>query len=196
MKNYVSVDQIQAKPMTLGDYNSYRGWTIPQDENPLDEGYLIERDGTHQTWMPKDVFEKRFIESFDSETIELKHNSEMVELKHDLLTTKYTTVYQEKDFQFNAPHLFEVCASDNSNGTVILASIHFQEGPIKENGVNGVCNEDLLHMVISRLEHFQKSPFSSRDNALAITHIEDALLRLRKRTIAREARGVEGTNVV
>lgn len=51
-------------------------------------------------------------------------------------------------------------------------------------------------MVICRLEHFQKSEFSSRDNAVAITKLEEALLWLRKRTIGRENRGVEGTNQV
>lgn len=27
--------------MTRGDYNNYRGWTIPKDEDPKDEGYLV-----------------------------------------------------------------------------------------------------------------------------------------------------------
>ena len=35
----------------------------------------------------------------------------------------------------------------------VLCEIHFQEGPIKECGVNGVCNEDLINMVLERLEH-------------------------------------------
>ena len=30
----------------------------------------------------------------------------MVETKHDLLTTKYTQVLEEKEYQFNAPHTF------------------------------------------------------------------------------------------
>lgn len=73
--------------------------------------------------------------------------------------------------------------------------MHFQEGPIKENGVNGVCNEDLIAMVICRLEHFQKSEYSCRENAVAITKLEEALLWLRKRTMGREQRGVEGTSI-
>lgn len=121
---------------------------------------------------------------------------EMVELKHDLLTTKYTGVVHEKEFQFNAPHFFRVYSSNQPSGSEVLAEIHFQEGPIKEAGVNGVCNEDLITMVICRLEHFQKSEYSSRDNAMAITKLEEALLWLRKRTIGRENRGVEGTHVV
>jgi hypothetical protein len=126
----------------------------------------------------------------------------MQKLTHDLLTTKYTEVYHEKEseMQYNAPHHFKVyeTAALDANGCPnhLVGAINFQEGPIKECGVNGVCNEDLIAMVITRLEHFQKSPFSCRENALAITKLEEALLWLRKRTMGREQRDVEGTNKV
>lgn len=118
----------------------------------------------------------------------------MKKLEHDLLTTKYTEVFHEEDFKFNAPHRFSV--STTQEPSYILADIHFQEGPIKECGVNGVCNEDLIAMVICRLEHFQKSEFACRENALAITKLEEALLWLRKRTMGRDRRGVEGTHII
>jgi hypothetical protein len=117
----------------------------------------------------------------------------MKELKHDLLTNKYTKVYHEHENKYGAPHHFTVMATD-SDSTKPLGEVHFQEGPIKEVGVNGVANEDLLHMVISRLEHFQLTEWACRENALAQTKIEEALLWLRKRTMGRENRGVEGTH--
>lgn len=118
----------------------------------------------------------------------------MAKLEHDLLTSKYTKVYHEppEAMNYNAPHCFSVCRVEDGK---ILAEIHFQEGPIKECGVNGVCNEDLIAMVITRLEHFQKSEFACRENDLAITKLEEALLWLRKRTMGREQRGVEGTHI-
>lgn len=116
----------------------------------------------------------------------------MKRLEHDLLTSKYTEVFQEEEFSYNAPHRFSVSTAEQPS--TILADIHFQEGPIKECGVNGVCNEDLIAMVISRLEHFQKSEFVCRENAMAITKLEESLLWLRKRTMGRESRGVEGTH--
>jgi len=129
----------------------------------------------------------------------------MQKLEHDLLTNKYTTVSHEdaENIKFNAPHWFVVEPSFNYVKSIgkqhepisPLSQIRFQEGPIKECGVNGVCNEDLIAMVIIRLEHFQKSEFACRDNAIAITKLEEAMLWLRKRTVAREARGVEGTHV-
>lgn len=138
---------------------------------------------------------------FPSEEAKESKMKPMIETKHDLLTTKYTRVLEEKDFQFNAPHTFEVVRKLDENTefnpeTDLLAKIHFQEGPIKENGVNGVCNEDLLVMVIRRLQGFQESEFKCRENAMAITKLEEALLWLRKRTLGRENRGVEGTHAV
>lgn len=120
----------------------------------------------------------------------------MKKLQHDLLTSKYTEVYHEdsEQMKYNAPHSFIVWTADDGKRTKELANIHFQEGPIKECGVNGVCNEDLISMVICRLEHFQKSEFACRENSLAITKLEEAMLWLRKRTMGREQRGIEGTH--
>lgn len=122
----------------------------------------------------------------------------MQELKHDLLTTKYTKVFHEEpeEMKYNAPHHFEVVPADYPDIPKPLVKVDFQEGPIKECGVNGVCNEDLIAMVITRLEYFQKSEFACRENALAITKLEEAMLWLRKRTMGREQRGVEGTNQI
>lgn len=119
-------------------------------------------------------------------------------LEHDLLTSKYTEVYYEKEFEHNAPHHFEVVTFEDDifpEGKS-LEQITFQSGPIKEYGVNGVMNEDLIAMVITRLEHFQKSEFVCRENAMAITKLEEALMWLRKRTTGRENKGIEGTNKI
>ncbi|AMQ66538.1 hypothetical protein BH753_gp056 [Bacillus phage Shbh1] len=116
----------------------------------------------------------------------------MKKLEYDLLTSKYTEVHHEEGFNFNAPNYFEV--RDSQEQLNILAKINFQSGPIKKYGVNGVNNEDLISMVICRLAHFQKSEFACRENEKAIEKLEEALLWLRKRTMGREARGVEGTH--
>jgi len=119
----------------------------------------------------------------------------MKELKMGLLTNKYKKVYHEEHFKYNAPHHFEVWQVDGNKGN-LLGKIDFQEGAIKECGVNGVMNEDLICMVLARLESFQKCNFQCRENAIAITKLEEALLWLRKRTIGREERGVEGTHEI
>ena len=73
-------------------------------------------------------------------------------------------------------------------------AIRFQNGLIGETGLNGISGEALLAIQIDRLRSFQKGPFACRENAIALTHLEDALMWLQKRTRDRLARGVEGTN--
>jgi hypothetical protein len=73
--------------------------------------------------------------------------------------------------------------------------IDFQDGPIGEVGVNGLTQEALLAVVLDRLRGFQKGPFACRENALAITKIEEGLLWLHKRTIDRMRKGIEGTHL-
>lgn len=79
-----------------------------------------------------------------------------------------------------------------SDHTTIL----FQNGPIAENGVNGVTQEVLLAIIIDRLQSFQKGPYACRENALALTKLEEAKHWLFSRTLERMQRGVEGTHKV
>jgi hypothetical protein len=72
--------------------------------------------------------------------------------------------------------------------------IRFQNGPIQEAGVNGISGEALIAVVIDRLRSFQAGPFACRENAIALTKLEEGLMWLQKRTRDRMARGVEGTN--
>jgi hypothetical protein len=53
---------ICARSMNRGAYNEYRGWIIPADENPEDDGYLIRYTGGHESWIPKEVFEVTYRE--------------------------------------------------------------------------------------------------------------------------------------
>ena len=77
-----------------------------------------------------------------------------------------------------------------------FAVVHFQKGPIGEAGVNGCHQEDLLAIVIHRLQCFQAGPFACRENALALTKLEEAMHWLNSRTDNRQKRGVEGTSKV
>lgn len=74
--------------------------------------------------------------------------------------------------------------------------ILFQNGPIAEVGINGITQEALLAIVIDRLRSFQAGDYACKENACALTHIEEALHWLQQRTIKRMRRGVEGTNVI
>lgn len=73
-------------------------------------------------------------------------------------------------------------------------TVCFQNGPINKSGVNGVTQEVLLAIIIDRLRSFQTGPVFCEENAIALTYCEEALMWLKRRTVARIKRGVMGTN--
>lgn len=60
VKQYIGTKMIKAKPMNRGDYNKYRGWNIPEGENPADEGYLVMYSDGYESWSPKKQFEEAY----------------------------------------------------------------------------------------------------------------------------------------
>lgn len=56
MKEYVYHANVKARPMTRGDYNEYRGWDLPADEDPADSGFLIEWEDGSESWFPEKLF--------------------------------------------------------------------------------------------------------------------------------------------
>lgn len=68
-KTYQGTKTIRAWPMSRTDYNAYRGWTLPADENGADTGYMVEyldaagKNPNHPdhegyiSWSPSNVFE-------------------------------------------------------------------------------------------------------------------------------------------
>ena len=63
MEKYIGTKTIEAEPATRGDYNEFRGWTIPADENPDDEGYLVKYSDGYISWLPKKQFEEAYKKS-------------------------------------------------------------------------------------------------------------------------------------
>ena len=60
MKDYIGVKVVAAEPMSRGEYNEYRGWKIPSDENPEDEGYHIRYSDGYESWCPKKQFNEAY----------------------------------------------------------------------------------------------------------------------------------------
>ncbi len=83
-------------------------------------------------------------------------------------------------------HLYQVVI-----GTTGYQDIQFQNGTYPEVGANGLTNEALLDVLIHRL-NVLNGKFPCRENALAITKMEEALMWLNQRTANRVKRGVEG----
>ena len=65
----IGTKAVNAKPMTRQEYNDFRGWQLPENENGADEGYLVEyQDGEPNTteykgyvsWSPKAQFDNAY----------------------------------------------------------------------------------------------------------------------------------------
>lgn len=73
MKRYIGTKELLARPMTLGEYNEYRGWTLPEGEDPEKRGYLVEyldgeggNDPRHDgyiSWSPDGAFLRAYCAS-------------------------------------------------------------------------------------------------------------------------------------
>lgn len=101
---------------------------------------------------------------------------------NDLITVKVIEDVQGE------PNIYQTILPDGQTTT-----FNFQYGPIGEVGVNGLTNEVLLAIVADRMRYFQRGQFACRENALAITKIEEAMHWLHARTRRRMEDGTEGT---
>lgn len=63
MEKFIGTKCIEAKPMTRGEYNKFRGWTIPKDENPNDKGYVVKYSDDYISWSPAEPFETSYRKS-------------------------------------------------------------------------------------------------------------------------------------
>jgi hypothetical protein len=96
-----------------------------------------------------------------------------------------------------AHHKYMICDANTEvpDGGIVSCEIQFQNGARKlPDSIHGVLDTDLLEIVRHRLSCFQQGPFATRENAIALTHIEEALLWMNKRVEDRIERGVLGTN--
>jgi|GEM_PF-742536 hypothetical protein len=72
MTQYTGTKTINATPMTRGVYNELRGWKVPDDENPSDEGYIVEYPDSKSnvegftgyiSWSPRGPFHQAYKKS-------------------------------------------------------------------------------------------------------------------------------------
>lgn len=120
-------------------------------------------------------------------------------------------IFDHKNNEFNRKHVQVLAvdekASDNANhryrilvwspsgyGERLIAhcAINFQNGGLKEVGPNGITDQALIAIALDRLRSFNEGPYRCRENSIAITKLEEALLWGGKRASDRAARGVEG----
>ena len=71
--------------------------------------------------------------------------------------------------------------------------VFWQDGIVGDAGQNGAFVEDVIEVARQRLQFFQASKFRCRENAIALTKLEEALQWLDWRTRKRLILNVENT---
>lgn len=104
----------------------------------------------------------------------------------------HEVIHSDYPDENGASHSYSVLLQTMQTGSE-GAFLRFQQGPIGEVGVNGISDEALFAILVDRLQGFQSGPLRCRENAVALTHLETAVLWLLKRKLDRAARGVEGS---
>lgn len=97
----------------------------------------------------------------------------------------------ELEGEFSEDELKEVGVAIHDKGNTIVFKI--QNGPIKENGVNGCQVDTMVHACLMIIEELDKK-FPCKENDTCIWHLRRAYMLLKERKRNREARGVEGEN--
>lgn len=94
-----------------------------------------------------------------------------------------------------AHHDYVIVMNGTGTEDTLAAAVEicFQKGPRKEHSRHGVLDSDLLEIVRDRLTAFQAGEFACRENACALTHIEEALMWMNRRAEDRAERNVLGT---
>jgi hypothetical protein len=96
-----------------------------------------------------------------------------------------------------AGHKYELANFEKKDeaGQVIQFIEKLPEGGVSGNPLytvnDGTTNEEVIRMLLDRMNSLQ-AKFPCRENACAITKLDEALMWLEKRTRDRIARGVEG----
>ena len=97
-------------------------------------------------------------------------------------------------------HRYELANFENKEAKGQEIQFIEKESQVVSEGVtelvtvnDGTTNEEVIEVLIDRLNNLN-GKFPCRENSLAITKLEEALMWLNKRTADRLKRGVEGTN--
>lgn len=72
-------------------------------------------------------------------------------------------------------------------------TVKLQDGPIKENGVNGCQVDVLFYLLRGIFTEFQRN-YPCPENAKILAHLGSSIMLLEERTRRRTKAGTEGTN--
>lgn len=127
-QTYYGTKKIEAKPMSRGEYNAYRGWQLPKDENGADEGYLVEYlDGEspanlahhhgYVSWSPKGTFEHSYkpttAMSFGHAVMALEEGSQVARVGWNGKGMYLELQVPDKNSKMSLPYIYMKTACNN-----------------------------------------------------------------------------------
>lgn len=191
MQLYQGTKKVLAKPMKLGEYNDYRGWILPSDEDANLDGYLVEMVGTksnfkghagHVSWMPELAFNSVYKALPDAD--DAINQGKIVSVGNYLLAV---------DAKLHGSAGADYVLYDNTQpNRPYLGQVNFQRGN-PNHVVNGVTNEVLLAVIMDRIEVLDDL-VPHDNNKVALGHLKQAYDALWARTKDRTERGVVNTD--
>ncbi len=127
-----------------------------------------------------------------------------------MIHSSHDTVWKHFNVQgLNCHNNFDAQGENPTGGGVYDAqhaepklTIEWQDGPRGTDAdgqlmpSNGAFVEDVIYAALQRLQFFQDSKYKTRENAIAITKLEEALMVLNLRRLDRANRSVEGKHEV
>jgi len=57
---YIGTKTSMAKEMNRADYNRFRGWSLPDNEDGNDNGYIVQYANGYVSWSPADQFNEAY----------------------------------------------------------------------------------------------------------------------------------------
>lgn len=104
--------------------------------------------------------------------------------------------------EFDSYHNTDVTGAPAGGGSQSVGvAVSWQDGPLGRGDdrqePNGAFVETVIAIVVDRIRFYQtvgEGKYACRQNALAITKLEEALHWMFDRTLERQNRGVEGTH--
>lgn len=106
----------------------------------------------------------------------------------DRITSEHLRIFADDPGVGNGSHTYKVLGPHDNP----LLDLQFQHGPLANDSPNGVLTGTLLQILIHHLKGFQSGPYASRETAVVITKLEEALQWTKQRELERAQRGVLG----
>lgn len=167
---YYNINSVNRDEVGNNEDAIFKDISLPYDGNPIDILNIIKNEG-------------------DSE-MNINNTLSTIQKREKLNIIRFT----DEEGPGGAHHKYTIYKNRAiTEAQDKLLEIQFQKGARKEeNSLHGVIDSDLLEIVKDRLKAFQAGPYSSRENACALTHIEEALMWMNMRVENRIERNVLG----